>query len=308
MSPAPSPAPCTAFVVGEALIDIVVDGDSTMEHPGGSPMNVAYGLARLGVPTGFRAVVGRDDRGSSILRHLGETGVDLDPASLSDSPTSSAVAVIQADRHAEYEFAIDWRPGAIDAPASARLIHTGSIASVLRPGSDDVRRLFEERATTALLTFDPNVRPGVTPDRRDVLATVDALAGLAHVVKLSDEDAEWLLPGASAGGVLDHFLERGAALVAMTRGGDGAVMASRTDRLDLPSLSVDVVDTIGAGDAFMSGLLASLLHRGLDDGLRAGRIGLDDLSAVAAVALQSARVTVSRAGANPPTPAELGAL
>ena len=141
-----------------------------------------------------------------------------------------------------------------------------------------------------------------------MLATVDALAASAHVVKLSDEDAEWLLPGVAPTDVLARFLDGGAALAAMTRGGDGALVFSRTDRLDLPSPPVDVVDTIGAGDSFMSGLLAEVLDRGLDEGLRDGVIASGDLAAVADAALRSARVTVSRAGANPPTRAELSAF
>lgn len=315
MSTSPSPVPegsvgagaagATAFVVGEALIDIVVDGPTTVEHPGGSPMNVAYGLARLGTPTVFRATLGRDARGDAIVRHLGETGVTLDPRSFTDEPTSTAVATIQPDRHAEYDFSISWRPGAIEAPQEARLIHTGSIASVLRPGSDDVRRLVEASAPAALISFDPNVRPGVTPSRDDVVASVEGLVAVAHVVKLSDEDAAWLYPGVPPADVLSRFLDLGATLAAMTRGGDGALVVSHDDRLDLPSYPVEVVDTIGAGDAFMSGLLSAILSRGLDTSLRAGRISGDDLAAVADVALRSARVTVSRAGANPPTPEEL---
>ncbi|AMM18845.1 hypothetical protein AX769_00160 [Frondihabitans sp. PAMC 28766] len=303
-----SPRPASAFVVGEALIDVVVDGDRRDEHPGGSPMNVAYGLARLGVPTVFRSVLGRDARGDAIARHLAESAATLDPASLTDSPTSTAVATIQADRHAEYTFDIAWNPGPLTASQDATLIHAGSIASALEPGSDDVRRLFDSQRTgTALLSFDPNVRPGVTPSRPAVVAAVEALAASAHVVKLSDEDAAWLFPSLSADAVLDWFLSRGAALAAMTRGGDGALVASGADRLSLPSLPVEVVDTIGAGDSFMSGLLWAILDRGLAPKLRAGVIVRSDLEAVAAVALQSARVTVSRAGANPPTPAELAA-
>lgn len=304
------PAPVrdvSAFVVGEALTDIVVDGESRIEHPGGSPMNVAFGLARLGVPTTFRTVIGRDRRGDDIVRHLGESGAVLDPASLGVGATSTAVATIQPDRHAEYDFTIDWDPGGIAAPAGVRLIHTGSIASALRPGSDAVRRLFDAHRGSALLSFDPNVRPGVTPSRDEVVATVDALAACAHVVKLSDEDAAWLFPGLSEEAVLDRFLSAGAALAAMTRGADGALVASATDRLALPSMPVDVVDTIGAGDAFMSGLLGAILDRSLDTSLRAGRILRSELADVADAALRSARITVSRAGANPPTAGELRA-
>ncbi|ARC57892.1 2-dehydro-3-deoxygluconokinase [Frondihabitans sp. 762G35] len=297
----------TAFVVGEALVDIVVDGDEHREHAGGSPMNVAYGLARLGVDTALRAQLGQDARGRAIEEHLAGAGVHLDPATFHDGSTSTAVATIQADRTARYDFDIAWDPGAIEVPAGVRLVHTGSIASALAPGSAAVLALFEANRGSALLSFDPNVRPSITPSRDDVLTTVDALASLAHVVKMSDEDAEWLHPGVSLDEVLDRYLGLGAVVAAITRGGEGCSIATREVRLTLPSLPVDVVDTIGAGDAFMSGLLFAILSRGLDGPLREGVLGEDDLRAVAATALASARVTVSRAGANPPTPAELAA-
>ncbi|GAA4265872.1 carbohydrate kinase [Frondihabitans peucedani] len=303
---APSAFP-SAFVVGEALVDIVVDGDSTVEHPGGSPMNVAYGLARLGVTTTLRTQIAQDQRGRALEEHLAPVGVVLDPASRSAEHTSTAVATIQPDRHAEYEFDIEWAPGELALPDGVGLVHTGSIASALRPGSDDVAALFAESRPRALLSFDPNVRPGVTPDREAVLATVDALASVVHVLKLSDEDAAWLHPGLLLDEVVDRYLEAGATLVAVTRGAEGVLVATATDRLSLPSQPVDVVDTIGAGDSFMSGLLFAILSRGLADGVRSGVLGRGDLEAVAATALASARVTVSRAGANPPTPDELAA-
>jgi len=295
----------SAFVVGEALIDIVVDGATTLEHPGGSPMNVAYGLSRLGIATTLRTRIGQDARGHALEEHLATAGVTLDPASRTASATSTAIATIQPDRHAEYEFDIDWAPGELRLPEGTDLAHTGSIASALLPGSDDVARLFESARDTALLSFDPNVRPGVTPDRAAVLATVDALAGVVHIVKMSDEDAAWLHPGLALDAVVDRYLARGAALVAITRGADGALVATADDRLSLPSVPVEVVDTIGAGDAFMSGLLYAVLSRGLAQAVRSGEVPRSDLEAIAATALASARVTVSRAGANPPTITEL---
>lgn len=302
--PTPDPA-LSAFVVGEALVDIVVDGDTTTEHPGGSPMNVAYGLSRLGIATTLRAQIGQDQRGASLEAHLATAGVVLDPASRSADPTSTAIATIQPDRHAEYEFEIAWNPGTLDLPDGVDLVHTGSIASALLPGSRDVEALFARSRDRALLTFDPNVRPGVTPDHDAVLATVDALAAVVHVVKMSDEDAAWLHPELTLDEVVDRYLAAGPALVAITRGADGALVATSGDRLSLPSVPVDVIDTIGAGDAFMSGLLFAILSRGLASEVRAGALPRVELEAIAATALASARVTVSRAGANPPTPDEL---
>jgi fructokinase len=295
------------FVVGEALIDIVVRPSGREEHPGGSPMNVAYGLGRLGVPTTLRSVIGRDARGDRIRRHLAESGVELDAASVTDAPTSTALAEIQPDGHAEYTFDIAWNPGAIAAPSGIALAHTGSIAAVLRPGAADVRRLFGAIADTALLSFDPNVRPALAGDRDAAFETIAAVAARAHVVKMSDEDAEWLHPDLALEDVLDHYLEAGTGIVAVTRGADGCLVASPRARLALPSIPVDVIDTIGAGDAFMSGLLSGVLDLDLIGAVRERRLEADGLRAVADQALASARVTVSRAGANPPTRAELRA-
>ncbi|GAA4664470.1 carbohydrate kinase family protein [Frondihabitans cladoniiphilus] len=302
---APTSPTDPVFVVGEALVDIVDDAEGHHEHPGGSPLNVAYGLARLGVPTTLRTRFGRDARGRSLREHLDRAGVALDPASLTSEPTSTALATVDAEGHAEYEFEIDWTTGEIEAPRDARVVHTGSIATALAPGADDVLRLFEHAAPGTLLTFDPNVRPGVTPDRAAVVARVDRLAGLAHVVKMSDEDAAWLHPGLSLEAVVAHYLDAGAALVAVTRGGDGCLVAAPGVLVSEPSLPVAVVDTIGAGDSFMSGAIFAILSQGLRARMLDRSLSEADVRRIAEVALRSARVTVSRAGANPPSVAEL---
>jgi len=294
------------FVVGEALVDIVVDGDTVTEHPGGSPLNVAYGLAKLGIPTTLRALIGDDERGRSIEDHLGAVGVELDMSTVDAGiDTSTAVATIQSDGHAEYDFDIAWDPGTIHTPDATTIIHTGSIAAVLEPGADDVLRLFTESSETVLLSFDPNVRPSITPDRPAVRARIERLASLSHVVKMSDEDASWLHPDLSLDAVLDRYLAGGTALVAITRGADGCIVATRDARLALPSLPVDVVDTIGAGDAFMSGMLYAIVRGGSAPGIRSGILAATELEAIARTALRSSRVTVSRSGARPPSQTEL---
>lgn len=298
-------SPDLMYVVGEALVDVVIDGDARREHAGGSPMNVAYGLARLGLATCLRTHLGRDDAGRLLEAHLESAGVDIATGSFGEAATSKAIATIQADRHAEYEFEIEWAPEAMEIPEGARVAHTGSIASVLDPGADAVARAFAAAPAGALLSLDPNVRPQIAPDREAVSARIDRLAGLVHVLKLSDEDAAWLHPGLPHDAVLDHYLDAGASVVAMTRGGEGCLIASRTDRLTRAALPVDVVDTIGAGDAFMSGLLYGIVSAGLDEAVREGAISGEELAALADTALRSARVAVSRAGANPPTLAEL---
>ncbi|WP_253259270.1 carbohydrate kinase family protein [Subtercola boreus] len=303
------PSPLSSVVVGEALVDIVLqaaDADAVV-HPGGSPLNVAYGLARLGVPTTFRAQVGDDGYGRSIIRHLESAGVTFERASVQDAPTSTATAHVDAQGRAEYEFDIAWHLDRAELPAGTRMLHTGSIAAVLQPGASEIWRLFAETRASGgvLLSFDPNVRPSITPDVAVVRAQVEELAALAHVVKMSDEDAEWLYPGVDLETVLAQYLGAGSVLVGVTRGGEGCLLAADGIRVSLPARPVDVVDTIGAGDSFMSGMLYAIASLGLAPGILGGVIAEDEVVAIARTALESARITVSRAGANPPSRNEL---
>ncbi|WP_253258873.1 carbohydrate kinase family protein [Subtercola boreus] len=304
------------LVIGEALVDIVVrDGDASaaddrapVVHPGGSPLNVAYGLARLGVPTTFRAQVGSDEYGRTIIRHLEQAGVVLEQATALDAPTSTATAHLDAEGRASYEFDIVWELDRGEIADGTSMLHTGSIASVLRPGAGEIRRLFADARARGdvLLSYDPNVRPSITPDRESVVADVEALAADAHVVKLSDEDAEWLYPGVDLETVVSRFLDAGSLLVGVTRGGEGCLLAAPGVRVALPAQPVEVVDTIGAGDSFMSGMLYAILRDGLVPEILAGRLDGEQVEAIARTALESARITVSRAGAHPPSLAELG--
>ncbi|MFB2598816.1 carbohydrate kinase [Herbiconiux sp. P17] len=310
------PAPATVLAIGESLVDVVETVDGTVEHPGGSPMNIAYGLARLGRPVRLLSAVGPDARGDAIVEHLRSAGVEIEPASFRDEATSSATARLRADGSAEYDFDVRWSlPAGLDLPP-ADIVHTGSLGAFVEPGGSAVVDVLRGRPD-AVVTFDPNIRPALVGSHEAASARFEQIARLSTVLKLSDEDAEWLYPGASVDEAIDRILElgaasgdRGPALVVVTRGGDGAVIASRTERVVVPGVSVAVVDTIGAGDSLMSALLfriAGLLDAGtpasaLRDGSAFDGALLDDLGAFA---VRCAAVTVSRAGANPPLLAEV---
>ncbi|MGN7192111.1 MULTISPECIES: carbohydrate kinase [unclassified Curtobacterium] len=291
----------TVIVIGEALVDVVDRPEGRVEHPGGSPMNVAVGLARLGRPARLVCALGDDARGASVRDHVGASDVQVDATAI--DRTSTAVATIGEDGGASYEFDLDWRLDAVDVPAGTPLVHVGSIGAVLQPGAQVVLDAVRSRPTGALVSVDPNVRPTITPDRDGVLATLAPLLAEADVVKCSDEDAAWLWPDRDVDAVLDGLLEHGAGLAAVTLGGSGCAIATARARRTLPAPTVDVADTIGAGDSFMSGLLAGVLATGtapvdLDE---------DELGRLAALALACAAVTVSRPGADPPTRDELAA-
>jgi len=289
-------------VIGEALVDVVEGGET---HPGGSPLNIAVGLARLGHPTTLHARIGTDAHGDLVRAHLDEAGVALGPDTLVPGSTSTAIARVDAEGKASYEFDIDW-----DIPVpevtGARLVHTGSIGALREPGATAVRAALGAAAPGTLLTLDPNIRPDVIGARDEVLRRVADLAALCQVVKLSDEDAAWLAPEATLEQVLSDLAAHGARFVVVTRGAEGCLALVDGAWFARPARPVVVADTIGAGDAFMSGLLHALLRDGTDRLLAAGE-PLQDGAVLAALeaALTSAALTVARAGANPPTSEEL---
>lgn len=289
-------------VIGEALVDVVEEGET---HPGGSPMNIAVGLARLGHPTTLHARIGADVHGDLVRAHLQEAGVALGPDTLVPGSTSTAIARVDADGKASYEFDIDWDIPVPDV-SGARLVHTGSIGALREPGATAVRAALGAAAPGTLLTLDPNIRPDVIGARDEVLHRVADLAGLCQVVKLSDEDAAWLAPEATLEQVLSDLAAHGARFVVVTRGAEGCLALVDGAWFARPARPVVVADTIGAGDAFMSGLLHALLRDGTDRLLAAGEPLQDDaVLAALEAALTSAALTVARAGANPPTSAEL---
>lgn len=285
------------LVIGEALIDVVDNGTVATEHVGGSPANVALGLGRRGVSVALLTQVADDARGNAIIEHLRASGVDVLPESLAGSSTSVAAAEIDPDGHAEYAFDVHWER--FEPPAApARIVHTGSIAAFMEPGASSVLRALQQ-ADAAEITFDPNIRPDLVGEHAATVATFEAIARLATVVKLSDQDASWLYPGLPVEAAVDAVLRLGPRLVVMTLGAAGAIMASGAGRVRVPATAVDAVDTIGAGDTFMASLIHSLLERGSADLRR------HDLEEFGRAAARAAAITVSRAGADLPWKREL---
>ncbi|MFF1253478.1 carbohydrate kinase [Pseudarthrobacter sp. NPDC058329] len=287
-------------VIGEALTDVVTTPEGTNEHPGGSPANVAYGLARLGVSTGLLTAVGADCRGTAIEEHLAGAGVTFLPGSHPQEKTSTATATIAEDGSANYAFDITWdieAPDLVHAPP--KVLHTGSIASFLAPGADKVKATLQALRAECTITYDPNIRPALLGTHAEAVRTFEDLVHLTNVVKLSDEDAEWLYPQRSAVEAASHILKLGADLAVITKGSLGSLLATRSTTLSTAAAKTTVVDTIGAGDSYMSALILGLLARGTDG--YAPSV-LEQLGRTAALA---AAITVGRRGANPPTNTEL---
>ncbi|MCU1587761.1 MAG: hypothetical protein JWN31_1254 [Frankiales bacterium] len=271
------------LVVGEALVDVVVDVDGLRtERPGGSPANVAVGLHRLGREVQLLTALGADEHAGLLREHL--AGIDLLVAPV--PRTGTAVAVLDEVGRATYAFEIDWDLGGLRPPALPGWLHVGSLGAGLQPGADAVLELTRAACSEGVdVSFDPNCRPDVT--ERD-LGRVDDLAALSSVVKLSDEDLAFLYPDRPFAEVADRWLHSRTRLVVLTRGSLGATARTADRSWEVPPEDGRaVVDTVGAGDAFMAGLLDGLL-RGLPD-----EAALTHASVVA-------RRTCQRAGADPP--------
>ena len=303
MPSSPSPAGAAAHsdvvVIGEALIDVVASSGGTVEHPGGSPANVAYGLGRLGISTALLTSIGDDERGSAIERHLGSAGVALLPGSKHQGRTASATATLAPDGSARYEFDISWDLQPVPPSYLPKVIHTGSIATFLAPGAAAVRSLLEQAHRECVITYDPNIRPALLGSQAEATALFEELVPLTDVVKLSDEDAQWLYPQKQLEDTAARILQLGAGLAVITKGSEGSLLATPTIQLHIPSVLSVVADTIGAGDSYMAALIYGLLSRGVDG------LSSEVLENLGRTASKAAAITVRRAGANPPTIEEL---
>ncbi|MFC8303495.1 carbohydrate kinase [Specibacter sp. NPDC057265] len=307
-------------VIGEALVDEVVRaGQNPVPHVGGSPLNVAVGLARLGHPVQFLGRYGHDAYGELVAEHLRSNSVMV-PLAADEMPTSVARANLQSDGSARYEFSLDWELPQLHSPlessfaplAASTLLHTGSIAAMLDPGAEQVLATVTAAHPRATISYDPNCRPSIIADATYARAQAEKFVRLADVVKASDEDLSWLYPGVDPQDSARRWLglagASGPALVVVTMGGSGAWAVCAAGEVSCKVPPVAVVDTVGAGDSFMAALLSAIVDRELDGAQRRPQlraIGTQELSRVLAHAAQAAAVTVSRAGANPPSRAEL---
>lgn len=299
------------MVVGEALIDIVMaPGHAPVEQVGGSPANVAIGLARLGHRVGLATHLGQDARGQRIAELCGSEGVSLTAGSRSAERTSTALAHIDDAGHADYRFDFAFAVDPDAHPSPGGHVHTGSIAATARGAHADLVTLLVEKRPTQTVSYDPNARPALMGRLNEARAKVELLVSLSDVVKASDEDAAWLYPGVPLSDVLRNWARLGPAVVVATRGGAGALALVGGSLHEVAAEPATVVDTVGAGDSFMSGLLSGLLDAGLlggaDARLRLHAAPWDDIEPAIERARHAAAITVSRQGSNPPTRQDLG--
>lgn len=257
-------------VLGECVADAFADrraGELTLRVlPGGGPANTAAALARLGTRVRFLGRLSGDVFGELFRERL--AGVDLSYAIDAGEPSTLAVASLDEDGKARYSFhaegTADWQWAEAELGGAAldgmRCLHTGSLALVRPPGREAVEAFAAAAATRVTVSVDPNVRPSLAD--REAYA-VERWCAFADVLRLSDEDLEFLRPGEPVERVCDGWHEAGARLVVVTKGAEGALVSLGGKRVTVPAVKVDVVDTVGAGDAFTAGLLHWLGGRGL---------------------------------------------
>lgn len=295
------------LVIGEALIDVV---DGHAEHVGGSPLNVAVGLARLGRAVDFLTHIGDDEPGRRIADYVKASGAQLVPGSTRASRTPTSVATIADDGSAAYAFDLEWRLSGTPEVAPPLFVHTGSIAAVQEPGCLAVAALLDTYRVSATVTLDPNVRPSLIVDRDLARARIAHLVERSDIVKASHEDLAWIDPDHDPERTARTWLASGPAVVVVTMGDRGAVAFCAAGEARVAARPVRVVDTVGAGDAFMAGLLDALWALGLlgaDRRADLGRLGLDALTAALEAASLASALTIGRAGADLPDRAALRA-
>lgn len=298
--------PSRVLVVGEALVDVVhrIDG-RVDETPGGSPANVALTLGRLGRAPQLLTQLGDDTFGHSVRAWLEASGVDV--LAVTAPRTSTAVAHLDETGGATYEFDIEWVLDSEPAPL-ADAIHIGSVSALLEPGAAQVGRIVDELRGSALISYDPNIRPALLPDHGAAVRGVELLVSRADVVKVSDEDLRWLYPDRDLTQTAHEWYRSGPALVVVTEGASGAFVVSNSGVVAIDAPSVAVVDTVGAGDTFMGVLLDALLtdrSGGARGRTQIRKLPGDALELILRRCAIAAAITVSRRGADPPTLSEL---
>ncbi|MDP7186521.1 MAG: carbohydrate kinase [Paracoccaceae bacterium] len=304
---------------GEALIDMIpkpteADRDGYVPYSGGAIFNTSIGLGRLGVQAGMLSGVSNDLFGQQLVAALAASHVDSTNLIRSDRPTTLAFVQL-TDGHATYTFYDENSAGrmilATDLPAlsdDVNALYFGGISLCAEPAASTYLALLEREAETRVIMLDPNIRPGFIDDIAGYRSRLDRMLALSDIVKVSDEDLNWIYPGPeSLEDKLASLRTAGPSVVILTRGGDGAsAFLASGEQVHAPVNKVEVVDTVGAGDTFNAGVLARLSELGVmtKDGLRAAPAGT--IRSALEFGARVAAVTVSRAGANPPWRHELG--
>jgi fructokinase len=301
----------TVVVTGEALIDLVLARDGSLDgHPGGGPYNVARTIGRLEQPVSYLGRVSTDGFGRRLLLELEADGVGLKSIVPTDAPTTLALAELDAAGAARYRFydAGTSAPGltleaALAAfPEHVGTFYLGTLGLVFEPMATTLEALVARVGDDTLVALDPNCRPTMIEDAAGFRGRLSRLLARTDVVKASEDDLAWIDPGTDPVAAARALLAHDGAAALVTLGADGALAITAEQAVEVDAPEVQVVDTIGAGDAFMGAFLARWRARGLG---RADLHRLEEVEQAATFACRVAAITCSRAGADPPRLAEL---
>ncbi|WP_171169548.1 carbohydrate kinase [Ruegeria sp. HKCCA0370] len=303
---------------GEALIDMILEPTASgaigfVPHTGGAVLNTAVAMGRLGVPVGMLTGLSSDMFGQQLIDALKASHVDTTHVITSDRPTTLAFVQL-SDGHASYSFVDENTAGRMLLPEdmpdqlpAVSALYLGGISLACEPCADAYAALLDRHGSDRAVMLDPNIRPDFIKDQTRFRTRLNRMISRADIVKVSDEDLDWIIPGAEAESAkASVLLQAGPSVVIVTRGSDGAhgYLAGGSE-VSVPVKPVEVVDTIGAGDTFNAGVLTELSRAGhlTKSGLRG--LTVESLQAAMELGADVAAVTVSRAGAEPPWAHEL---
>ncbi|RWX76878.1 carbohydrate kinase [Neorhizobium lilium] len=302
---------------GEALIDMLPRETTLGEkgfapYAGGAIFNTAIALGRLGIETGFFTGLSDDMMGDILRDTLRQSHVDFSYCATLSRPTTIAFVKL-VDGHATYAFYDEGTAGRMITDADlpklgddCEALHFGAISLIPEPCGSTYETLMMREHDKRVISLDPNIRPGFIKDKASHLARIRRMAAMSDIVKFSDEDLAWFGLDGDEDTLARHWLHHGAKLVVVTRGAQGAVGYTSAHRVEVASEKVTVVDTVGAGDTFDAGVLASLKMQNLLTKAQIANLTEDQIAAVLRLGSKAAAVTVSRAGANPPFAKEIG--
>jgi fructokinase len=304
---------------GEALIDFLpretrAGALAFQPFAGGSVFNTAIALGRMGVPVGFFGGLSTDFFGDQLRDALSASRVDYSLAPVSERYTILAFVKFISGQ-ARYSFIDEGSACRMieprDLPAiddSIAAIHMGSFPLIAEPSGRTLEALVRRESDRRVINFDPNIRPTLVKNRRAYLDRIERVAAMADIIKLSDEDLAWISGGTDIDGFAKTALERGAKIVVLTRGGQGALAFTRGYRCEVGGRPVEVADTVGAGDTFSAGFLAALWRAERLSKAAVARLDQGALREALSFATRAAAITVSRPGADPPWAHELEGL
>jgi fructokinase len=296
------------WVCGEVLIDLIPGADGVrVAHVGGGPANTAKALARLGLDAHFIDGISSDQYGVAARKEVLGDEVKLDLSLSSDKPTCLATVTLDANGGASYEFLIDgtatfdfadsWLPD--PSRYKPNVLHIGTLVTVIQPGADVLYDWAIRVAEFAPIVYDPNIRPSVMGDRARYQESVEKWAAISSVIKVSDDDMEWLYPGVNYANVAQRWIAAGTHLVVVTRGSEGLIGFTASGVVEVPGVKIEVADTVGAGDTVGAIVVEAMVEKGLEN------LHGEVLKATLHRAAVAAGITCSRKGAQPPYKHEL---